>query len=825
MLPQRARFRIVMIAACGTLLQAVPVAAQSPPTLRTCFPAGGQVGQSVEVTVDGDHLPSGTTLHTSLPGVECQPLEASRFRLSIPADAPLGHCDVWAESGAGISAPLTLVIGNRSECLEAEPNDSAEVAQSISLNTVVNGRIDRANDEDWFRFSASAGQRVILECEAERIDSPLRAILQVFDTTGRRLAVNRGYFGRDPLIDFRVPTDGQFLVSVHELTGSGSEQAIYRLAVDCGPRVVCAVPNVVQPGTSSRITLYGWNLQTSDHEVGDTALERLDVDLPSTLTSGGGPLPARLLSTQSLIAGRSVAYHFPGSHAPVVMGITDVPVVRDHSENHAAEVAQELTIPCEVSGQLIAGDERDWFAFTARRGEVFYLEAFGQRVQSPVDLQISVLDASDPSRPRELAQFRDEVRNIGGVFRTDHLDPAGRWVCPTDGRYLIVIHNVIGGLHADPRRVYRLSVRREDPAIDVVAVPHGNPGSGINVRRNGRIVLDLFAIRRRGLSGSVRVSAADLPPGVEFEDVWLGPGVCSTVGVVSADRNAADVIDRIKLHAFSDDSSGQSQAVIGGTSTGSPTPYAYGRLTSQMRMAVAGEAPIRLTTDAHQAVDHHIYGTLSPRHSPGGIVDVVVTIDREDASHQAPVRLMGVGLPDLIENQTATIPSGQAAGYLSFYLPPTLPEGHYSFVIRAETTVPNADDKADYEPESVTIFSNPVTIHVQPAAFLLNVDPFAATEAKRGEVFQVGYRARRLNGFIGKLHTELAGPGVVTDVPGLRGRGVTSVGQADQGSIQIEVNGDADLGPQQFLRLFTVGVVEDEPVFHGSCFLTLEITD
>ena len=132
---------------------------------------------------------------------------------------------------------------------------------------------------------------------------------------------------------------------------------------------------------------------------------------------------------------------------------------------------------------------------------------------------------------------------------------------------------------------------------------------------------------------------------------------------------------------------------------------------------------------------------------------------------------------------------------------------------------------ADNKAESVIVFSNPVTIDVQPAAFLVAVDPFAVTQAKRGEVFQIAYNVRRLNGFIGKMHTELACPGIITDVPGLRGRGVTFVGQTDQGSLQIEVNGDAHLGQQQFLRLFAVGVVEDEPVFQGSHFLTLEITD
>ena len=68
-----------------------------------------------------------------------------------------------------------------------------------------------------------------------------------------------------------------------------------------------------------------------------------------------------------------------------------------------------------MSGQLVAGDERDWFAIQARRGEVLFIEALGQRIDSPVDLQISVLDASGQ---RELTQFGDEVRNIGGAFPT-----------------------------------------------------------------------------------------------------------------------------------------------------------------------------------------------------------------------------------------------------------------------------------------------------------------------------------------------------------------------------------------------------------------------
>ena len=114
---------------------------------------------------------------------------------------------------------------------------------------------------------------------------------------------------------------------------------------------------------------------------------------------------------------------------------------------------------------------------------------------------------------------------------------------------------------------------------------------------------------------------------------------------------------------------------------------------------------------------------------------------------------------------------------------------------------------------------------MQPAAFRVGVDNFDVTHAHRGETIQVQFSAQRCNGFIGKMHTEIAEPGRITDVTGLRGRGVTFAGQTENGAIQILVNDDAPLGRVSFLRLFTVGVREDEVIFQGSCLVPLEILE
>lgn len=848
----RSRYRdvLVIVAIWLAMFADDAVFGQAPPVLSTVFPMGAQVGQTVEITVIGGNLQGIRTLHCNVSGISCERLDQNRFRLSIPADAPIGMCDLWAVGDNGVSSSRTFVISNRLEQSEVEPKEITAASMSVPLNVVINGRIDKAGDVDHFRFDAKQGQRVVIECSAERIDSRLRAVIELFDAAGKRLAVNRGYFGIDPLIDFRVPTDGAYVVKIQDLTSSGNAEHYYRLDIDSGPRVAFTVPSVIERGKASRVTLHGWNLKQQSEPEGvsprtgsvvesvsvrglapsgspNQSLDHIEVEIPASLADTSWPLGTRLHPAQAVIEGASFPYHFPGSHISIVIGVADVPVVLDGADNHSPTAAQKLAVPCEVSGQLVERDERDWFAIDARRGEVFFVEGFGQRIQSPVDLQISVLDSAGQS---ELAQFGDEVQNIGGLFSTNHLDPSGRWVCPQDGRYLVVIQNLIGGSQPDPRRIYRLSLRREEPDFHLVAVPHRDDLSALNVRRGGREVLDLLAFRQRGFDGAIRVSAKDLPAGLECPDVWLGPGVDRTVLVVSADQNGEAQFGELKLVGSSTrrveplgsgEPSYVSRMVRGGTIVRSGTPNGWGRITSQIPFAVVGEASLRITADAHEVIEHHLYGKLAAKHSPGGVVDVAIHIERRDTGHQAAVKLIGVGLPDSIPNQTAVIAPGEKKGYLSFYLPQTLPVGRYSFAVRAETSIATTDKKT----ETVAVISNLVTIDVQPAAFVVEVDPFAVTRAKRGETIKVSYSAKRINGFIGKMHTELAAPGRVTDIVGLRGRGETFTGQTDKGTLQIVINDDAPLGRQNFLRLFTVGVVEDEAKYFGSGLFPLEIIE
>jgi hypothetical protein len=807
----------------------VAIANPPNPQLSSIFPAGAKVGSTIEVTATGAGLGQALAIYCSDSRIQSK-LTGKKLLVTVPAEVPVGHYDMYAVTKTGLSSPRTFIVGNRNETVESASNDALKTAQAVELDTVVNGRIEKAGDRDCFQFTAKKGQLVVLECNAERLDSKLRAVLELFDAAGKRIGVSRGFYGVDPLIDFRVPNDGTYVVRVDDRVFSGSADHVYRLCIDTGPRVAFAYPPVICESGPNEVALWGWNLdQLVDQKVdsvrrfesaekSDSESQRYDsvrVKLRAkTSELNRGTL--RLGSTQS--QSDLIAYHLDQIHAPIALSRVES-VQMSSGSNRAAESALDIRFPVEVVGQLLKGDQVDWFAIEAVRGDVLYFEAFGQRIGSPVDIDIAVLN----SAMKRVAQFSDQVANVGGKrLPSNHLDPSGRCVIPQTGRYFVSVRNLIGGLKSDPRRIYRLSIQREVPDVVALIVPRLDAPAAVNILGNGRSVLDVVAFRRRGMTGSIRLQATQLPPGYECPDVWLGPGVNRAPLVLSVRPDANESVGLLAFKVEDEHGMEFPTRVSSSSIVRTGRPNGWSRLTDVLPAKMSGKSQVKITADAHEIRKHHLYGNLKPRHSPGGMVDVAVQVDRLDLEFQAPVELIGIGIPLPIKNCTGTIGVGESSTQLSFYLPQTLSPGRYTIAIQGKTTVPTGPKGKDgkWKTKSVTIVSNPVTIDVRPATFVVELDPYAPKRIRRGQIVQVKYTARRINGFIGKIHTELYAAG---EVVGLRGRGVTFVGQTESGSIQVIANEDAPLGRQESLRLFGVGVVEDEAVYHGSCFLPLEI--
>jgi hypothetical protein len=803
------RGRILATLAVG-LTPGVGIAAEpAAPVLTTLFPAGGRAGTKFEIVLEGSGLEAADTVWSSLPGVQARRVAAGRFEITLPDDALPGSYDLRAVGPAGMTNPRMFVVGRQPEVQEVQPNDKPEQAQPLTLETVVQGRVEKGGDVDCYRLPLAAGQRVLVEAWADRIDSPLRAVVEVRDPQGRAVPGERVGPRLDPLVDFTPRESGEYLLRVHDLSFAGGAPYVYRLAVTTQPRGELVIPPVVSRDRVTPLRVRGRNVPA------ETAAFPFDPRLVQDGTLGLRLLPSQ--GTAHLVAARE-----PGGAGPWPVSVVDLPVAEVPRRHRTPDQALPVEVPGAWWGEIPEGDEQVWLAVEARQGEVFWLEAFGDRLGSPVDLDLVVLTADGAT---ELAHFRDEVENPGGYrLPLQHADPRGRWVAPNAGRYLVGLRNVVGGLDRDARRVWWLSIQREQPDFDLVAVSRrlGQP-AGLAIPRGGREWLEVFAIRRRGHARPIRLEVSGLPGGVEAHEVVLGPAADRVPLVLSVDANASAGLAALSITGTELGTMESGTSELGtpaplrrtasvGTMISAGQPLPSGRLTAGLPLLVQ-EAPtlVRVAaTGSHETVFQE------------GALDLSVQVERTNPRLSRPVQLSLVGLPRGVTAEVATIPEGQSQGWISVQIPPGLAEGTYSVAVQAETEALPANASADAPPVSVAAISNPVVFRVETSRITLGVDPRAPVRIGRGKVVQVTFFAERRHGFIGKTHVELVAPGGVV---GLRGRGVTLVGQSDSGVIQIIANDDAPLGQQPFLRLEGVGTVEDRPVYRATRALRMEIVE
>ena len=186
----------------------------SIPYVETAFPAGGRRGKPVEVALQGYNLG----------GVASLPL-------SPAADAPLGWQEVRFQTEKGLSTPFRFDVSDLDEYLEAEPNNGTNQANSVSVPGVINGRIGAARDVDCFKFKSGKAQTLICEVTAQRLGSPLDAVLTLRDATGKVLQENDDAEGSDARIEFALAKDTEYTLALRDLLDRGGDSFVYRLAI------------------------------------------------------------------------------------------------------------------------------------------------------------------------------------------------------------------------------------------------------------------------------------------------------------------------------------------------------------------------------------------------------------------------------------------------------------------------------------------------------------------------------------------------------------------------------------------------------------------
>src|SRR5690348_943484 len=84
------------------------VAAGQEPQLASIFPAGGQCGTTVEITLEGKDLKAVRTLFFSHPDISAKKIADNRFAITIANTVPEADYDAWVVTTTGLTNPRRL---------------------------------------------------------------------------------------------------------------------------------------------------------------------------------------------------------------------------------------------------------------------------------------------------------------------------------------------------------------------------------------------------------------------------------------------------------------------------------------------------------------------------------------------------------------------------------------------------------------------------------------------------------------------------------------------------------------------------------------------
>ncbi len=675
-------------------------------------PLGGAAGSSVEVEIVGNDIEEVKTLLFDHPELKAEHIKDRRFRVTIAPDVPAGTYDVWLVGRFGVSNPrLFAVSQGLTEVAEKEPNDEQATAQPVAVNSVVNGTSD-SNREDVFRFPLKQGQRVAIECQAGKLDSPLEATLVLTSADGRQLGSSGHYYGRDPLIDFVAPQAGDYFVSVHDLSFRGGYP--YRLVISDLPQVENVFPRAVQAGKSAALTAYGRNLgpsaKKSPWTIQNLALDEFafSVTPPADVLSLGayrffehptnhGPLPTAATCTLTGFQVRPTPDKVPANAVPVV--VVDTPVTVEAEPNDEPGKAQPLTLPAVVSGRFDRPRDADWYEFETAGDGPYAFEVYSERIGGRADPYLVVVDDKG-NRVSELDDYGHNVNAFNGHLR----DPSGTVNLAGKKKYRVLVQDRYqrGGA----RFQYVLTVRRSVPDFYAAAIHHQNPGpGGLTVRRGGAAYLDVV-VHQQGFSGPITITAEGLPPGLH-----AGPaaffGTNPVPFVLWADKDAAEWTGTVRLFA-----TGQRgdetlrREVRPYTRVWSEANIGSSRPMRSLPVAIRESAPFDL---------HFVPERLEVE--AGKKAELKLQLGRLWPDFKNGVKVLPLSFPGYFQMSSFEIAADKSEAAVTVQVQPNAPGGEFSLAVVGQAQVPFSKDPAAAQRPNTLVSqpSRPVTLVVLPA--------------------------------------------------------------------------------------------------------------
>ncbi|MEO8426191.1 MAG: PPC domain-containing protein [Verrucomicrobiota bacterium] len=697
---------------------------QAVPKLNSVSQDWLQRGSTGEITFAGENLTSATNLifsgdsgltatiippekpsvqvETSQGGISTTESTSDKkltARIKVSADATLRPREVRVVSATGVSNPLTLNVGYLPEISQKEPNNTTNQAQVIELPVAVTGTIKEATKTDYYRFSATKGQRLIFDVYGYRIGSPLDSSLAVLDALGKELARNEDANGLDSLIVWTVSEDGEYYVQLRDFRYQGGADFKYRLYAGVMPYVEAVYPFGGRRGENVPVELKGQNL-------------------------GGSTKLTLHLDSSAPVGQQQIQANTPlGFSNPFLFEVSDLPNIFETEPNNTTNQANLVTVPVAINGRLSGEKDVDIFKFKVNQDQRLICEVTARRFGSGLDALLTLSDATG-----KVLQQNDDAEGADSRIDFDQFKK--------DGEYFLTIKDLQD--RSGDNFTYRLSIRQPVPDFAVKVLPD-TP----RVRRGGRSVLRCELARLTGFNDMVRVVITDLPPGVFAEPLLLSAsGPPSGLIVVSAAKEATEGTFPVKLVASS---------VIGGKMvTRTVVPLSNDRPVKQAFLTVLDEPPFTIEPSTLSVVleqDQSATLELLVPRRPGFMGEIKLSAEGFSAGREPVSR--SLEMPDV------TLKGSDVQAKIKVKARLDAETGTRNVVFKGETTVDGQTVTEFSNTLPVTITQIPFAI--SPSLKRLSVTALPATvqSAAREAVFIV--KVERRAGFTNGLDLVLEG--------------------------------------------------------------------
>jgi hypothetical protein len=428
--------------------------------------------------------------------------------IAIAPDAEPGEREIRLVTLKGVSNPLAFHVGvlpeySKKPMVSASQQVLGKEAQAlrkrvpgddeatVALPCAVNGQI-ASSEVNRYRFEARQGQRLVFTTLgrqlvpfiADAVPGWVQPVLALYDSSGKEVAYNDDYrFKPDPTLFYEVPRDGEYALTIRDSLYRGREDFVYRITMGELPFITSVFPLGGRADSDKAPAVKGWNLKGA-------ALTTLAPETNAGITW--------LSATNKGLVSNRVPF------ARDVLSETS-----EKEPNNTLAAAQKVALPILINGRINRPDDWDVFEFAGKSNETVVAEVFARRLDSPLDSVLKLTDAAG-----NLLAFNDDHEDLAAGINTHQADSYLSATLPADGRYFVHLGDT--ARQGGEEYGYRLRLSAPRPDFELRVVP-----SSLSLRSNSSGTLTVYAKRKDGFAGPIKLALKDPPLGFSNYQVTL----------------------------------------------------------------------------------------------------------------------------------------------------------------------------------------------------------------------------------------------------------------------------------------------------------------